>query len=250
MLASRRLAFVLLLCVVALLAFVARRVAGDVHTATYLGNKICLACHLALEKEEMQAYQQSPHAAAKPAPGAQGASLYRYVTGLKDDGTFANAGVGCETCHGPGSDHMKDVKDKSALVNPKNLPQTKPAMVCGQCHATGKTKDGLDYPKGFRPGDDLSALLTLDQGASGKFAAFNEWQTSVHATSGVLCITCHDPHGGGDKMLRKQGDALCLDCHVEQGGGKGKPCSTPPAEREGKSCAACHMPKGKHTFTY
>ena len=47
---------------------------------------------------------------------------------------FLQPGVGCERCHGPGSDHVKGL---GPMVNPAKLTGDRRDSVCNQCHLEG-----------------------------------------------------------------------------------------------------------------
>ena len=83
-------------------------------TAVYVGEARCGVCHLAAE----QAWTLSHHARAYETLQTQQRAfdpscLRCHSTGLGHPGGFSGAastpelrGVGCESCHGPGSDHV------------------------------------------------------------------------------------------------------------------------------------------------
>ena len=160
--------------------------------------------------------------------------------------TWAQQSVGCEACHGPGSAHASG-GDKSKITNPKSLPKDRGAMVCGQCHSKGTdpTKT-YAFPTNFRPGDDLSKVfIDAKPTTRGRNQQYSELVGSKHFTSGVICTTCHDPHGGTTEkfQLRKPVTDLCLGCH------KDKEMKThAPSAPEGATCATCHMMAGSHSF--
>ena len=159
---------------------------------------------------------------------------------------YAEAGVGCEACHGPGSEHVakpgKDTAPDLSKLEPK-----KQAMVCGQCHSAGKDTSGkYAFPVGFRPGDDLSKLFVdAKPTAPGRNQQYSEMMQSKHGQMGFSCSTCHEPHNalGSAAQLKKPVNNLCLGCH------SGKDMKThAPAAPADATCATCHMPKGQHTF--
>ncbi len=167
---------------------------------------------------------------------------------------WAALGVGCEMCHGAGSNHAGASDKKSSIVRPEELEAPRRAMVCGQCHAQGKSRDGCcTFPAGFRPGDDLEKFFVIasEVPQGGMNSQYNEMVHGggKHIGAGTVCTTCHDPHGtveGLPMQLREPTNQLCLreGCH----GGK----LTGPQHDEKAlasiSCAMCHMPGGKHTF--
>lgn len=160
-------------------------------------------------------------------------------------------GVTCEMCHGPGAAHVGSQDKKSTIVRLSTLAPERKAMVCGQCHASGRSKDGaFAFPVGYRPGDDLTAHFTLDAtvGASVLNSQYNELvQGGKHMAAGTVCTTCHGAHGASGSLpsqLTAPTNDLCLACH----GGKLAGPQHEPAALNSITCDACHMPGGKHTF--
>ncbi|MHB1458176.1 MAG: cytochrome c3 family protein [Armatimonadota bacterium] len=172
--------------------------------------------------------------------------------------TAAQMGVGCEACHGPGSEHMAAGDRKATIVNPKNLDPAKQSMVCGQCHSLGhnlvtvedKPAPGkLAFPIGFKPGDDLAkCMLDAKPTTAGRNSQYSEFITSNHSKMGVSCTTCHDPHDTttNPAQLKKPVNELCMDCHKEKIVDMVTHAPSAPADA---TCATCHMPNGRHTFT-
>jgi predicted CXXCH cytochrome family protein len=138
---------------------------------------------------------------------------------------FAEPGVGCEACHGPGSQHVESPASKGTIINPAKLPADRSQMVCGQCHSLGKDPSG-NYPfpvagKGdaarpFMPGEDLTAAFV---DARPKLER-KGWEYSLLVQSpqryaSQRCTDCHDPHGKAahPSMLLDPTSETCLRCH-------------------------------------
>ena len=239
----RRLAVII---AVLLLAGVARSGEDDPARragASYTGQTVCVGCHDQKAPDLVLAWRNSFHAAARPVDGARGLALYRAVTGLQPEGKYRDAGVGCEACHGPGSLHRESGMPRH-IMRYRDLSPARAAMACGACHSVGHTADGLDYPAGYLPGDDLAAKFTLDPQATGVAARYNEFLRGPHGRSGKLsCTACHEPHGGQvPHQLKAEGNRLCADCHPTEAERPAR--HKPGAER--KQCTACHMPGGNH----
>lgn len=115
---------------------------------TFVGNKKCASCHF----EQYMTWKKTKHAKTfddlpakyKTEVGCLKCHTTGYgaATGFKDAGTTPElAGNGCETCHGPGSEH---VKISQALGNKKLTDEEKATAkasiwrirtnVCMECH--------------------------------------------------------------------------------------------------------------------
>ncbi len=190
---------------------------------------------------------------------------------IKDtyDTTWVDLGIGCEACHGPGSNHVKAASEyfdyeKDTIVNPAKLPWRLRTMVCGQCHNWGSStavisasKEGIpkhySYPFGFKPGEALYLFYDEAEDTGTKHhQQYNEWNESEHSKVGVMCTNCHSVHEDEDvqvAMTKLAADSLCMDCH--------KTLERRAAHRIHTfgSCVACHMPRTlghehSHTFAF
>ena len=178
------------------LASVADPVAADPSAAyqapppqagNYVGEDTCLTCH------ESQSYKGTLHA-------------------LKSNARTPASTHGCESCHGPGKDHVEAGGDKTKIVNPKNLDLRAASAVCTVCH--DRTKHAL-------------------------------WDGSQHDQRNVGCISCHSVHTAkGDKQLKaKTEPELCATCHRNIVNRLYRFNHMPV--REGKmQCSSCHNVHG------
>jgi predicted CXXCH cytochrome family protein len=192
-----------------------------------------------------------------PMPSVDGSTqcVACHVTGYQPSAkTWQEPGVGCESCHGPGSEHV-GAKDKlGTIVRPAKLDPLRAAMICGECHSVGADRSGT-YPCSpqYRPGDDLAETFTDAKltahvpHRTPPWSQYSEWLQSKHAEANppVTCTTCHEPHGvcGLPSMLREDGNKLCLSCHGTLGGPEHSAESLQTA-----TCTGCHMPQGSHFF--
>lgn len=116
---------------------------------TYTGAKGCASCHF----EQFMSWKKTKHAKAFDALTAkyQGDATclechttgYGQPTGFKDAATTSDlAGITCETCHGPGSEHEKVVQAFGQKeLSPAETQQAKdsiwlllPKNICIDCH--------------------------------------------------------------------------------------------------------------------
>lgn len=182
---------------------------------------------------------------------------------------YTELNTGCERCHGPGSQHIRNPKMKGGIVNPRKMAYERAVEVCGQCHSRGVSRPNgtFDYPwndrdnKPYKIGAPLTDYYQLKPGVWGDPEAHarqhhQQWVDllkSKHYTAKVACYDCHNPHGGPSQSQLVKADynnQLCLSCH-----GKDKRFATPAAVRNhtkhnyapettGLSrCSSCHMVK-------
>ena len=123
-------------------------------------------------------------------------------------GTWAETGVTCEACHGPGSAHVASPAQESLSVEPN----------CASCHVRG------DVTK-----------IDASNGLIRHHEQYEDLLASPHSALG--CVACHDPHKSA-KYGRggfKGQDATCRACHAAQ-----SPVQVAASAHE--DCTSCHMP--------
>jgi tetratricopeptide (TPR) repeat protein len=124
-------------------------------------------------------------------------------------------GIHCESCHGPGSEHVRSGGQTGTILNPKGLSATEINQLCGACHRNAAESDWTDK---WRTRHQPSYLS----------------QSACFRKSGTLsCLTCHDPHTPLNRVAA-QYDKRCIECH------KTAAHRTPTASR---TCVECHMPQ-------
>lgn len=168
-------------------------------------------------------------------------------------GQKVELGIGCESCHGPGSKHVI-TKSKTSIVNPVKLNAIQQNQLCGQCHSrvTNKQEKELSYPLGFVPGNtDLAQRVKFwtyssnpknfwaNGNSSKNRQQYHDVQFSGHTKAGITCITCHDPHSvqKGYAQLRLEKEKLCQQCHKAST----EMYKDSTMAQAGVSCTDCHM---------
>jgi predicted CXXCH cytochrome family protein len=181
--------------------------------------------------------------------------------------------VGCERCHGPGSEHVAH-PTRGNILDPARMDYVQANDTCIQCHSQGRPLTSpiegkyYDWPVGYRVGLKLRDFWQLEDHTLGQlsFTHFadgtahknrmqgNDYVQSLMYRRGINCFTCHDVHGTENyAQLRKPADKLCLDCH-----GPLSPNGPRTATLEehthhkagtpGSQCITCHMPKIETTL--
>jgi predicted CXXCH cytochrome family protein len=181
--------------------------------------------------------------------------------------TVTEWNVGCEKCHGPGSEHVRQ-PSRASIVNPTRLNFVAANDVCMQCHTQGQPLSNpingkyYDWPVGYRPGLNLKDFWKLEEHKLGEtsFTHFadgtahknrmqgNDFVQSQMYTHGVSCFSCHDVHGTGNNAdLVKPANVMCLECHGPQSPNGPRAATIEEhthhkAGSAGNECVSCHMP--------
>jgi cytochrome c553 len=198
----------------------------DLLTAPPINNNavqtMCAACHLT----GWERYQDK----------ATGQFLVRAVNdpggemNIDDDPEPDEINIGCENCHGPGSEHVANGGRSRFIVNPKYLSAERSSVVCGRCHdrrqgyggpLAGYTQAISEAGNLARPGISRHDLITrytdpIKKGPTmrGSGREDNIWADDVHSSKPhqqyadflkskmyrnarllVACSDCHNMHG-------------------------------------------------------
>jgi hypothetical protein len=131
-------------------------------------------------------------------------------------GSWAQPGVQCEACHGPGSLHTANPQGIQMIID-QNGSQ------CSTCHL-GNVSSSSVITDGF--------ILHSDQ--------YGDLFPGKHSL--LDCVLCHDPHAGV-VQLRQSGikttRTTCQDCHWEQALNQNNNAH----KAFNFSCEECHMPR-------
>ncbi|MFZ5813786.1 MAG: multiheme c-type cytochrome [Bacillota bacterium] len=162
--------------------------------------------------------------------------------------TRIEPGISCESCHGPGRDHILGKGEVEAIVS-----STVPSETCAQCHSGyNQLEGGTRHAAGYRPGQPIEEFegfkaVEYDPEQAPPFLDDNnhleqypQWKASGHAIATNTLIE------RGPKYLARQ---ECIYCHSTAAGIqiKGKGQVFDPATdlvNDGVSCIACHDSHG------
>jgi predicted CXXCH cytochrome family protein len=175
--------------------------------------------------------------------------------------------VGCERCHGPGSEHVTH-PSRGNILNPAQMDNVAATDTCISCHSQGQPLSNpiegrlYDWPVGYRSGLRLRDSWKLEDCTLGQTTFYyfpdctahknrmqgNDFVQSVMYRHGVTCSSCHDVHGTANyAQLRKPASQICLDCHGPSS--PNGPHAATLAEHthhkdgsRGSECVSCHMP--------
>lgn len=167
---------------------------------------------------------------------------------------WAEPGINCETCHGPGEAHIRVCEKAPKGTIPKDLRITRGGRdfthdqnnaTCSSCHAKA-----IPLTQSYKPGDrfwDHYDLVTLehtdyypDGRDLGENYTYTSWLLSPCVRSGKLdCLHCHT--SSGRFRHKKDPNSSCMPCHGERVRFIGSH-SHHKADPKAPTCVSCHMP--------
>ncbi len=165
--------------------------APQVDPSQYLGAETCKGCHEEIYKK----FEPTPH--------------WKTTLG-KVGGIEAH---GCESCHGPGADHVSGGGDKSKIFTFKGKSTKEISARCLECHQYGEEH--------------------------------SNYARSAHKLNNVSCTDCHSVHNAKETqfLLAKSQPQLCFSCHVDVKPEFNKPFRHRVNEKLVK-CTDCHNQHG------
>lgn len=164
--------------------------------SSYVGTEVCKTCHEDMpSKDFFKNFEASPH----------------FVTTL--DTKKGPEWHGCESCHGPGKEHVDGGGDVSKIFTFKDATPQQTSARCLRCHQY--TEEHGNYDR------------------------------SMHLANGVACIDCHSPHHARESqfLMKTKAPELCYSCHLDVKAQFARPFHH--RVNEGLiQCNDCHSPHG------
>ena len=211
--------------------------------ARYVGEKVCVACHVA----ENGNLSHTTHAKV-------------FALNPKND----LQKQGCESCHGPGSKHIENASDHAALIGftrEWGTPVGKQNEQCLACHTGGQRihwSGSVHASQDIACSDCHNPMAKFSATGLLRSASISETCYSCHQQQRaefrkrshmplpegkMSCEDCHNPHGSITRPLLKADsvNALCTTCHTEK---RGPFLWEHAPVRE--SCLNCHTPHGSN----
>ncbi len=215
--------------------------------ADYVGSNVCRTCHPNIYTP----FFRNPH--------------YKSIA----SGRETPANTGCESCHGPGQDHVAARGGKSTIVAFSQLSPEKVVDACLRCHSQTLSRANIRRSEHTQRDVVCTNCHSIHSSPAPKFLLAKQQtelcygcHSSVRAQfsmpfkhrvneGSVQCTDCHNPHGSfaatwnmaaRPRMVDQVegNEEPCLKCHVDKRG----PFVYEHAAVRVEGCETCHMPHG------
>jgi len=187
--------------------------------------------------------------------------------------SWTNVNVSCESCHGPGSNHVawankqsgseKYATDEGLMLRlderhnvqwpinettgnaMRSVPRKtdREIQMCARCHSrrspiTGEYVFGEPLLDHYLPSLLIDGMYYDDGQIDDEVYVYGSFLQSRMYHAGVTCSDCHEPHS---MVLRAPGNGVCLQCHQATKYDQATH-HFHKSDSQGAACAECHMP--------
>jgi DmsE family decaheme c-type cytochrome len=204
----------------------------------YAGEAACLECH----EDQGKSLHGTPHARAL-------------------NPRTPSAGQSCESCHGPGKQHI-DAGGEGFILNPVRMKPRAASDTCTTCH---NRSEHVFWDGGKHDSRNMTCVtchsVHAPKSEKGQLKTETQQETCVqcHRTQvsklhrsahmpvregKMECSTCHNPHGSQNVKMLREGNSInesCVSCHAEKRG----PFLWEHAPVR-NNCTTCHDPHGSN----
>jgi hypothetical protein len=159
-------------------------------------------------------------------------------------------GITCESCHGPGQEHVTQQhtvegvppKPGASILNPAKFDRDRQIDQCALCH-NGTQRAELLPAFSYSPGKDLNRYLAPNPVDSedhldvhGNQVGLLKKSRCYLSSATMSCSTCHDVHA--PEQAASAYSSKCLSCHRWQSCGASRELGPGIVH----DCIRCHMP--------
>jgi predicted CXXCH cytochrome family protein len=199
--------------------------------AEFVGSEECATCHEQIVRD----FRTATHARL------QTKKVIVSKTGAKGaEAAKESVDMGCESCHGPGSLHVKAGGGAGTIVNPRKSPETcfqchlevraafalphhhpvlEGKMSCADCHEVHKGIAIKGAPTNIQQKLKAGGLAFLSKNETCFECHTQQRGPFVYEHEALRqgCTVCHSPHGSvTQRLLNERNATLCLKCHFQE----------------------------------
>ncbi|WNF36007.1 multiheme c-type cytochrome [Bacillaceae bacterium IKA-2] len=181
-------------------------------------------------------------------PDAWAEAKDEFINGEREDlrDTFiTTVEISCESCHGPGKDHVEFPLREGNIINPVKLDMDDPTrkMVCEQCHTRAQTNlvygNGANDNRGFMLGEhdymDIMQYTRPAWGTGNRQVSIDGKGRRDHQQD--MDMKLQDHIKGGETI---HGQLACFDCHDSHNVGNNPDNPRTFGEVPVDNCRTCH----------
>jgi len=179
----------------------------------YVGSETCKACH----EDQFKSFSETKHAK------------------LATLGSWEGKVQGCESCHGPGSQHVEGGGDVTKIISFKDKSAKQISESCLTCHA------GNEEHSKFRRSDHWRNSVGCTDCHTAHGAESHATQIGSITDAGI--DSDYKPGFGTKAMLKVSEPQLCISCHRQTKSDFSKPFHHKVLEGQMK-CSDCHNAHG------